>query len=243
MNILVCISHVPDTTTKIKFQDNALDKTGVQFVIAPYDDFALARAVELKTSTGGKLTVLNVGTSETDPTIRKALAIGADEAIRVDANPTDAYFVAKQIEAVVKEGAYDLILMGRESSDYNGGQVHGMVAELLEMPCISPCMKLEINGTTASMSREIEGGHEDIEATLPLVAGCQEPIAEWKIPNMRGIMMARKKPLKVIPATEVEGYTTYNSFELPAERSECKMIDAENIDQLIDLLKNEAKVI
>ncbi|HOO09593.1 MAG TPA: electron transfer flavoprotein subunit beta/FixA family protein, partial [Cyclobacteriaceae bacterium] len=171
MKILVCISHVPDTTSKINFVDNntKFDATGVQYIIGPYDDYALARAIELKESLGATVTVLNVGAAETEPTIRKALAIGADDAIRVDAVPTDSYFVAMQIAAQAE--GYDLILMGRESIDYNSGVVHGMVGELLGRPSVSPVMKLDIEGTTVKMQREIEGGKESLEASLPLVAG------------------------------------------------------------------------
>jgi len=243
MKILVCISHVPDTTSKIAFTDGdtKFDSTGVQYIIGPYDDYAIARAVELKESNAASITVLNVGGVETEPTIRKALAIGADEAIRVNANPTDALFVAQQIAHVAKEGGYDLILMGRESIDYNGGQVHAMVGELLGMPSISPVMKLDIEGTKATMSREIEGGKEFLEAELPFVAGCQEPIAEWKIPNMRGIMTARTKPLNVVEPISGETSVQYQKYELPAAKSGVKM--AESVDQLVDMLKNDAKVL
>jgi len=243
MKILVCISHVPDTTTKIKFKDDQLDKDGVQFIIGPYDDYALARAVELQGEANATVTVLNVGTSETEPTLRKALAIGANDAIRIDAEPTDAMFVAQQIYAVAQEGNYDMILMGRESSDFNGGLVHGMVAEMLGIPSVAPCMKLELDGNTATVAREIEGGKEYLEVQTPFVAGCQEPIAEWKIPNMRGIMMAKRKPLDVRQPVEANNVTDYKGFELPAPKGECKMIDAENVDELVNLLKNEAKVI
>ncbi|MEN7548648.1 electron transfer flavoprotein subunit beta/FixA family protein [Rapidithrix thailandica] len=243
MNILVCISHVPDTTTKIKFVDNKLDTNGVQFIIGPYDDFALARAVELKETNGATITVLNVGPADTEPTLRKALAIGADQAVRIDAEPLDAYFVAKQIAAYAKDKNFDMILMGRESSDYNGGLVHGMVAELLGMPSIAPCMKLDLEGDSAVLAREIEGGSEELKVSFPLVAGCQEPIAEWKIPNMRGIMMARKKPLEVIAAEEVGEVTQYVSYELPEGKGQCKMIDPDNVAELVTLLKEEAKVL
>lgn len=245
MNILVCITHVPDTTSRISFTDNntKFDKTGVQYIIGPYDDYALARAVELKEQSSAKVTVLNVGTSETEPTIRKALAIGADEAIRVDAEPTDALFVAKQIAAVATDGSYDLILMGRESIDFNGGQVHGMVGELLGLPSLSPVMKLDLDGKTASVAREIEGGKEYLEVELPFVAGCQEPIAEWRIPNMRGIMSARSKPLNVIEPVDDQGGITFENFELPPAKTGVKMVDAENVGELVNLLKNEAKVI
>ncbi|MTI19920.1 electron transfer flavoprotein beta subunit/FixA family protein [Fulvivirga sp. RKSG066] len=245
MKILVCITHVPDTTSRIAFTDDntKFDTTGIQFIIGPYDDYALARAVELKEQSGGSITVLNVGEAETEPTIRKALAIGADEAIRVNAAPTDSFFVAQQIAHVAKEGDYDLILMGRESIDFNGGMVHGMVGELLGLPSFSPVMTLDIDGDTAKMSREIEGGKEKLEVKLPFVAGCQEPIAEWKIPNMRGIMSARTKPLNVVDPVDDSTQTKLENYELPPAKGEVKMIDAENVSELVDLLKNDAKVI
>jgi electron transfer flavoprotein beta subunit len=245
MKILVCITHVPDTTSKIQFTDNntKFDKSGVQFIIGPYDDYALARAVELKEQSGGSLTVLNVGEAETEPTIRKALAIGADDAIRVNAAPKDSLFVAKQIAHYAKEGGYDLILMGRESIDFNGGMVHGMVGEILGMPSISPVMKLDIEGNTAKMAREIEGGKEYLEVSLPFIAGCQEPIAEWKIPNMRGIMSARTKPLNVVEAVSDETSTEVDSFQLPPAKGAVKLIDKDNVEELVKLLKNEAKVL
>lgn len=245
MKILVCITHVPDTTSKIAFTDNntKFDKNGVQYIIGPYDDYALARAVELKEASGGSITVLNVGEGETEPTIRKALAIGADDAIRVNAFPEDALFVAKQIAKIAQENSYDLILMGRESIDFNGGQVHGMVGEMLGIPSLSPVMTLDIQGSTAKMTREIEGGKEYVEADLPLVLGCQEPIAEWKIPNMRGIMGARSKPLSVVDPTSDAPGAKVENFELPPAKSGVKMVDSENIDELVNLLKNEAKVI
>ena len=245
MNILVCITHVPDTTSKIQFTDNntKFDTAGVQFIIGPYDDYALARAVELRDQTGGKLTVLNVGGAETEPTLRKALAIGADEAIRVNSNPKDSFFVAQQIAHYAKEGGYDLILMGRESIDFNGGMVHGMVGEILGMPSFSPVMKLDLDGTNVSMQREIEGGKENLEASLPLIAGCQEPIAEWKIPNMRGIMSARSKPLNVVDAVGDETQAEAKSYALPEAKAEVKLIDENNVSELVSLLKNEAKVL
>ncbi len=244
MKILVCISNVPDTTSKITFtnDDTKFNKEGVTFIIGPYDDYALARAVELKESHNAQITVLNVGKEDSDPQIRRALAIGADDAIRVDAEPSDSFFVAEQIAHIAKENHYDLILMGRETSDYNSGIVHGIVAELLDIQSFSPVMQLDIEGSEAILTREIEGGKEKIKATLPLVLGCQEPIAEWKIPNMRGIMTARTKPLKVVQPVG-ENLTFTEKYQLPAPKGACKMIDAENAEQLIELLKNEAKVI
>ena len=244
MKILVCITHVPDTTSKINFKDNntKFDPTGVQFIIGPYDDYSLARAIEIKESTPGTtVTVLNVGLAETEPTIRKALAIGADDAIRVNADPTDSFFVATQIAELAK--GYDLILMGRESIDYNSGVVHGIVGEMLGIPSVSPVMKLELQGTTAKLAREIEGGKEYMEVNLPFVAGCQEPIAEWKIPNMRGIMSARTKPLKVVEPKAVDSGVKTQKFELPPPKGAVKMISADNVKELVTLLKNEAKVL
>lgn len=245
MKILVCITHVPDTTSKIQFTANntKLDTAGVQFIIGPYDDYALARAVELRDQTGGSLTVLNVGESETEPTLRKALAIGADDAIRVNSFPKDSYFVAQQIAHYAKSGGYDLILMGRESIDFNGGMVHGMVGELLGMPSFSPVMKLDLDGNTVKMAREIEGGKEYLEAQLPLIAGCQEPIAEWKIPNMRGIMSARTKPLQVVEPVSQDTQAEATGFQLPPAKGAVKLIDKDNVSELVKLLKNEAKVL
>jgi electron transfer flavoprotein beta subunit len=245
MKILVCISHVPDTTSRISFTNNntKFDTTGVQFIIGPYDDYALARAIELKEAAGASVHVINIGLSDTEPTLRKALAIGADEAIRVNAEPTDSFFVASQIAAIAKTGNYDLILMGRESIDYNSGVVHGLVGELLSLPSVSPVMKLDLDGKRAKLAREIEGGKEYLEVDLPFVAGCQEPIAEWKIPNMRGIMSARTKPLKVVEPVAADGGIRVSKFELPAPKGAVKMIAADNVSELVNLLKTEAKVL
>jgi electron transfer flavoprotein beta subunit len=245
MKILVCISNVPDTTTKITFSPDgkAFNTAGVQFVINPYDEYALTRAIELKEAQGGSVTVLNVGEADTEPNIRKALAIGADDAIRVNLKPTDAFLVSQQIAHYAQEGAYDLILMGRESIDYNGFQVHGMVGELLGIPTIAPAIKLDVNGSTATLEREIEGGKEIIEASLPLVVSAQQPMAEPRIPNMRGIMTARTKPLKVVEPVGQEAKTSVQNYELPPAKSGVKMIPAESAGDLIKLLRNEAKVL
>ncbi len=245
MKILVCISSVPDTTTKIQFtaDNKELDKNGVQFVIGPYDDYALSKAVDMKTSHGATVTVLNVGEADTEPVIRKALAIGADDAVRINAAPTDALFVATQIHNYAKDNGFDLILMGRETTDFNCGQVHGMVGEMMSIPSVSPIMRLDIDGTNATVDREIEGGKETLTLSLPFVAGCQEPIAEWKIPNMRGIMSARTKPLNVIEPSGDSKATEVQTYSVPAGRSDCKMVDKDNVGELVDLLRNEAKVI
>jgi electron transfer flavoprotein beta subunit len=245
MKILVCISNVPDTTTKITFtNDNTQFNTaGVQFIVNPYDEIALSRAIELCEGGKGTVTVINVGESATDPTIRKALAIGADDAVRVDAAPRDAYFTAFQIAAYAKANDFDIILCGRESIDYNGSQVAAMIGEFLDIPSISIIKKLDFDGTTATIEREIEGGKEVVSVTGKFVASCAEGTAEAKIPNMRGIMSARTKPLQVIPALDVEQLGKVTKFETPAPRGTVKLIAAENAEELIGLLHSEAKVI
>jgi electron transfer flavoprotein beta subunit len=245
MKILVCISNVPDTTTKITFtaDNKEFNTAGVQFVINPYDEYALTRAIELKEAQGGSVTVLNVGEADTEANIRKALAIGADEAIRVNAKPRDAVYVARQIAHYAREGGYDLILMGKESVDYNGFQVHGMVAELLGLPAITPGIKIEVSGQTATLEREIEGGKEVITAPLPLVVSCQQPMCEPRIPNMRGIMTARTKPLQVVEPVAAQPKTEFVAYSLPEKKTGVKLIDAANAGELIRLLRNEAKVI
>jgi electron transfer flavoprotein beta subunit len=244
MKILVCISNVPDTTTKITFtNDNtAFNQAGVQFVLNPYDEIALSRAIELTENGNGTVTVINVGEVGTEPTIRKALAIGATDAVRINATPLDAYFVAKQIATYAKDQAYDLILTGRESIDYNGAKVAAMLGELLDIPSVSIIKKLDVEGNSATVEREIEGGKEVITIPFPFVAGTAEGVAEWKIPNMRGIMSARTKPLTVVDAVEVSSFQEIVKFETPAPRGAVKLVDASIPDQLVELLHSEAKV-
>lgn len=248
MKILVCISHVPDTTSKINFTDDQkeFDTTGVQFVINPYDEFSLTRAMWFKEKQGASVTVVSVGSSAVEPTLRKALAIGADDAIRVDVEPTDGFSVAKQLSQVVSDGDYDLVLTGKESIDYNGGMVPGMMAELLGFNFINACIGLEIENDQATATREIDGGKEVLNCRLPLVAAGQKGLVEEKdlrIPNMRGIMMARKKPLNVVAPVDFADKTSTVKYEKPAAKGACKMVDAGNVGELIDLLHNEAKVI
>lgn len=244
MNILVCISNVPDTTAKITFTDSkTVNVAGIQFIINPYDEIALTRALELKEALGGTVTVINVGSTATEPNIRKALAIGADDAIRINAEPLDATFVATQIAEVAKAGKYDLIFTGRESIDYNSGEVAVMLAELLDLPCVSVATKLDINGMAATVEREIDGGKEVLSVMLPLVISAQKGLAEPRIPNMRGIMAARTKPLKVMEAVNSINLTAIVAYELPPAKQPCKMIDAANAAELINLLHNEARVI
>ncbi|MEN9370240.1 MAG: hypothetical protein RI952_1105 [Bacteroidota bacterium] len=245
MKILVCISNVPDTTTKITFNSNntEFNQSGVQFILNPYDELALSRAIELTEGGNGSVTVINVGMADTEPTIRKALAIGADDAIRVNATPMNSFFVASQIAAIAKEGQYDLILTGRESIDYNGAQTGAMLAEMLDMPSISIIKKLEVSGNTATVAREIEGGKEMITVDFPFLATVAEGVAEPKIPNMRGIMSARTKPLQVVEPIAVASLSNITSFEMPAARSAVKLIATDNVSALIDALHSEAKVI
>jgi len=243
MKILVCISNVPDTTSKISFTDNkAFNSAGIQFIINPYDEIALSRALELKEALGGTVTVINVGLANTEPSIRKAIAIGADDAIRINVEPTDAFLVADLIAQTAKNNQYDIILTGRESIDYNGAQVGGMIAELLDLPFISVATKLDINGTQAILEREIDGGKEVLVSPLPIVASAQKGMAEPRIPNMRGIMTARTKPLQVIEATG-NALTSSVAFELPPAKSACKMLTVDQVEELVNLLHTEAKVI
>ncbi|MFI5163997.1 MAG: electron transfer flavoprotein subunit beta/FixA family protein [Bacteroidia bacterium] len=245
MKILVCITQVPDTTTKITFTPDkkAFNAQGVQFIINPYDEIALTRALELKETLGGTVTVINVGQANTEANIRKALAIGADDAIRINAEPTDAYYVAFQIAEVAKKNAYDVILTGKESIDYNGGQVPTMLGELLGIPSVSVATKLDINGTTATLEREIDGGKEILESKLPFVAAAQKGMAEPRIPNMRGIMTAKTKPLVVVEPAACDMLSNSTQFDLPPAKGECKMISPDNVGELVNLLHTEAKVI
>ncbi|PRD54558.1 electron transfer flavoprotein subunit beta/FixA family protein [Sphingobacterium gobiense] len=245
MKILVCISNVPDTTSKITFTDNntALNTTGIQYIINPYDEIALARAVELAGNGQGTITVIHVGEAAADPTIRKALAIGADDAVRVDARPRDAWFVANQIASYAKTQDFDLILTGRESIDFNGSLVQGYIAELLNIPSISIAKKLDINDMSATVEREIEGGKEVVQVPLPVVVGTAEGVAEPKIPNMRGIMSARSKPLEIIAAVDVPALSQITHYDTPPPRGNVKLVDKDDIAQLVELLHSEAKVI
>lgn len=248
MKILVCISHVPDTTSKINFTegDTKFDTNGVQFVINPNDEFGLTRAMWFKEKNGAHVTVVNVGGPETEPTLRKALAIGADEAIRVNTEATDGFTVAKQLAQVAQDNPYDLIIAGRESIDYNGGMVPGMLAALTNANFVNNCVGLEINGNQATAIREIDGGKETLNTSLPLVVGGQKGIVEesdLRIPNMRGIMMARKKPLQVIAPIAVSAETQIENFEKPAPKGTVKLVAPDHLDELINLLHNEAKVI
>ena len=246
MKILVCISNVPDTTSKINFTDGdtKFDTAGVQFVINPNDEFGLTRAMWFKEKQGATVHIATVGEASVEPTMRKALAIGADEAIRVNAVPTDGYFVAEQLASVIKDGSYDLVIAGRESIDYNGGMVPGMLATMLDMNFVNTCISLEIEGDTATAIREIDGGKETLQTSLPLVIGGQKGLVEendLKIPNMRGIMMARKKALNVVEPVDATKATEDVKFDKPAPKGQVKLVDS--VEELVQLLHNEAKVI
>ncbi len=248
MKILVCISKTPDTTAKITFKNGntQFDDAGVQWIINPFDEwYALVRAIELKEKDPSiVLHLINVGGPDADPIIRKALALGGDEAIRVNSSTnTDTFYVASQIAEVAKQGNYDLILTGKETIDYNSSAVGGMIAELLDLPYISLASRLEVNGNTITLTREIEGGEEVNEVNLPLVVSCQKGMAEARIPNMRGIMAARTKPLKVVEPVNADTLTNIVSFELPPAKSGVKLVSADNVAELIRLLHEEAKVI
>ncbi|MDI1257588.1 MAG: electron transfer flavoprotein subunit beta/FixA family protein [Flavobacterium sp.] len=248
MKILVCISHVPDTTSKINFTngDSEFDTNGVQFVINPNDEFGLTRAIWFQEQQGANVTVVNVGGPDTEPTLRKALAIGANEAIRINANPTDGFFVAKQLAEVIKNGGYDLVIAGKESLDYNGGMVPGMIAGILGMNFLNSCTSVTVDGSAVKAVREIDGGKENVATSLPLIIGGQKGLVEEKdlrIPNMRGIMTARTKVLTILEPVAATSETKAVKFEKPAPKSAVKLFSADDLDGLINALHNEAKVI
>lgn len=247
MKILVCISKTPDTTAKIAFTGNntKFDTTGVQWIINPYDEwYALVRAIELKEADATTIIhLVTVGLADTEPIIRKALALGGDEAIRINAESHDSFYVASQIAEVAKQGQYDVIFTGKETIDYNGSSIGGMVAELSGAPFISLATKFDLAGNLATVTREIEGGEEVCELSLPVVVSCAKGVAEQRIPNMRGIMAARTKPLKVIEPFAANALTTIQSFGLPPAKAGVKLVPADNAEELIRLLHEEAKVI
>ncbi len=246
MKILVCISKTPDTTAKIAFTDNntKFAEAGVQFILNPYDEwYALVRAIELKEADPATiLHLINVGGSDGDPIIRKALALGGDEAFRVNADSQDGFYIASQIAEIAKKNNYDIIFTGKETIDYNGSSIGGMLAELLDMPYISLATKFTLNGTACTVNREIEGGEEVDEVNLPVVVSCQKGMAEQRIPNMRGIMGARTKPLNVLEPVPADTFTSIQSFDLPPAKAGVKLIPADQPEELVRLLHEEAKV-
>jgi electron transfer flavoprotein beta subunit len=245
MKILVCITKTPDTTAKIAFTDNntKFDTNGVQWIINPYDEwYSLVRAIELKEADASAIIhLVTVGSADAEPVIRKALALGGDEAIRVNTDNPDGFFIASQIAEVAKQGQYDLIFTGKETIDYNGSSIGGMIAELLELPYVSLATKFDLAGTKAAITHEIEGGEEVCEVELPVVVSCQKGVAEQRIPNMRGIMAARTKPLKVVEPATVDALTSIENFELPPAKAGVKLVPADQPEELVRLLHEEAK--
>ena len=246
MKILVCISKAPDTTSRIAFTDGntKFDENGVQFIVNPYDEwYALVRALELKEAGGGQVTTITVGGADNDPIIRKALAIGADNAVRIDADGGDSMYVAKQIAEYAKSNGYDAVFAGKETIQYNSGAVGGMIAEYLDWPYISLATKLDMEGSTAVITRDVQGGSEVLGVDGPFVLSASKGLAEQRIPNMRGIMMARKKALNVVEPIDAPSQTNDQKFEKPAAKGPVKLVDADNVGELVNLLHNEAKAI
>jgi len=247
MKILVCISKTPDTTAKIAFTDNntKFAEAGVQWILNPYDEwYSLVRAIELKEADASTLIhLVTVGGAEADPIIRKALALGGDEAIRINMQPLESYQVAAQIAEVAKQSGYDIIFTGKETIDYNGGSVGGMIAEILDLPYIAQITSFQVNGSTATIKREIEGGEETLEVALPVVVSTQKGVAEARIPNMRGIMAARTKPLKVVEPAAIEALTQFTEFGLPPAKAGVKLVAPDNVEELVRLLHEEARAI
>lgn len=247
MKILVCISKTPDTTAKIAFTDNntKFAEAGVQWIINPYDEwYSLVRAIELKEADPSTtIHLINVGTADSDPIIRKALSLGGDEAIRVNTLPTESYYTAYQVAEVARQEGYDIIFTGKETIDYNGGAVGAMIAEMLDLPYIGLATNFQLNENAATITREIEGGEEIVEVPLPVVVSCQKGVAEARIPNMRGIMAARTKPLKVVEPKETGTQTEFSSFGLPPAKAGVKLVSSENVEELVRLLHEEARVI
>ncbi len=247
MKILVAISNVPDTTTKIAFSDNdtKFSTAGVQFIINPYDEwYALVRALELKEAgKAEKVTLIHVGLADSEATIRKGFALGADDGVRIDAEGPDAFYVAEQIANYAKSNGYDLIMVGKETINYNGSSVGGMIAGFMDLPYVSLATKFDLNGNVATVEHDVDGGTQVVDCELPMVLSCAKGMAEQRIPNMKGIMGARTKPLTVVAAIGTEKLTSVKSYALSAGRTTCKMIDENNLDELVNLLHTEAKVI
>jgi electron transfer flavoprotein beta subunit len=247
MKILVCVSKTPDTTSKIAFKDGntKFEENGVQWIINPYDEwYSLVRAIELKEKDAATVIhLVTVGAADAEPIIRKALALGGDEAIRINSDSSDSYYIAAQIAEIAKQHQYDIILTGKETIDYNGSSMGGMIAELLDAPYISLATKFDVNASTATVTREIEGGEEVCEVAFPVVVSCQKGVAEQRIPNMRGIMAARTKPLKVVEPAAIDALTSIASFELPPAKAGVKLVAADNVAELVRLLHEEAKAI
>lgn len=247
MKILVCVSKTPDTTSKIAFKDGntKFEENGVQWIINPYDEwYSLVKAIELKeTDANTVIHLITVGLADSEPIIRKALALGGDEAIRINSDNSDSYFIAAQIAEIANQNKYDIIFTGKETIDYNSSSIGGMIAELVDAPYLSLATKFDVNSNTATVTREIEGGEEVCEVALPVVVSCQKGVAEQRIPNMRGIMASRSKPLKVVEPAAINALTNIASFDLPPAKAGVKLVAADNVAELVRLLHEEAKAI
>lgn len=247
MKILVAISNVPDTTAKISFTNNDTEynTSGVTYIINPYDEwYALVRALELKeTGKATHVTLIHVGLADSEATIRKGLAIGADDAVRINSAGPDAFFVASSIAEYAKNNGYELVLVGKETINYNGSSVGGMIAGITDWPFVSLATKLDADGGKIMLEQDVDGGSLIVEAGLPLVVSCAKGMAEQRIPNMRGIMASRTKPITVVEPSSAQSLTSVTSFTLSKGRTECKFIDENNVEELVKLLHTEAKVI
>lgn len=248
MKILVAISVVPDTTSKINFTQNntQFDKNGIQYIINPQDEFCLSKAIYMQEKQAAEVTIVTVGDKSVEPVMRKALAIGAQNAIRINAEPLDSENVAKEIAEIVKQGNYDMVLLGKESLDYNGGMVPGLVAAELDLPFANGVIGLEVTDKIAKVTRELDNGKETVSLDLPVVLAGQKGLVqenELKIPNIRGIMTAKNKPLQVVEAKFLEPQLKVDEFEKPKSRSSVVLVEKDNLEELVKLLHEEAKVI
>ncbi|HLS71072.1 MAG TPA: electron transfer flavoprotein subunit beta/FixA family protein [Chitinophagaceae bacterium] len=247
MKILVCITQAPDTTAKIDFTNNdtEFNQQGVTYIINPYDEwYSLVRAIELKEAGNAQeIHLLTVGEANSDAIIRKALALGGDKAFRINAAAKDTYEIAELIADFAKDKDYSLILTGKESIDYNNSSVGTAIAGLLDYNFIGYATSLELEGEKVTCKREIEGGEEKISTSLPLVLSCQKGMAEARIPNMRGIMAARTKPLEVVEPSAIYNLTEIVKYEKPAPKTGVKLFTEDQIDDLVAALHTEAKVI
>jgi len=248
MNILVGISQVPDTTTKIAIgaDGKSIDTKGVKFILNPYDEFAIEEGLRLKEKHGGAVSVVTVGGESAKEILRTALAMQVDKAILVkDGGSLDAFGVASQLADVAKEISADVVIVGRQSIDFDSFQVGPMVAELLDMPSITMTSKLEITGSSVSAERDIEGGKETIAASLPCVISAQKGLNEPRYPKLPDIMKAKSKPIEERAATSIPARTEVVSLELPPAKGKGKILGSTDgdIEQLLKLLHEEAKVI
>lgn len=249
MKIAVCIKRVPDTETRIKVAADgvSIDETGVKFILNPFDEFAVEEALQRKEKAGtGEVVIVTVGTDAAAETIRTALAMGADRGVLLQgAIPADGLAVAKALAAELKDGGYDLILFGKVAVDDYGHQVGTMTAELLGLPCVTAAVKLEIADRKVTAEREVEGGLEVVECSLPAVITCDKGLNNPRYPALKGIMAAKKKPIETKPAALGAARVTAKSLALPAARKEGRIVGegVGAVAELVRLLQQEAKVL